>query len=214
MLKRVLIALVVIVGAILGVAALQPDELRVERSRSMEAPPSAIYSQIIDFREWRNWSPWDALDPDMERAYSGPEQGLGATYAWTGDEKVGKGRMKIVEAEPGERVVIDLVFEEPFAAENVSRFDLRETGEGSEVTWTMTGEKGGLVGKLFGLFMDFDEAIGKDFEKGLAQLESAAQRAAQDQEAEAEDNGASEEDPEGTDIDPGEEPAPEERGPK
>ena len=45
-----------------------------------------------------------------------------------------------------------------------------------KVVWTRVGSTGGLIGKLFGLVMDFEAQVGGDFEKGLARLAKVAER--------------------------------------
>jgi len=53
-----------------------------------------------------------------------------------------------------------------------SRF--KPEGDQTVVTWTMSG-KNNFMGKAFHLFVDCDKMIGKDFEKGLASLNSVTQ---------------------------------------
>ena len=50
-------------------------------------------------------------------------------------------------------------------------------GDQTEVTWTMTG-KNNYVAKIFCLFMNMDTMIGGQFEKGLAELKTAAEKPA------------------------------------
>jgi hypothetical protein len=144
----------------------------LSRSTTIAAPPERVHALLDDFREWRAWSPWEELDPDLQRTFTGPEQGVGSHYAWSGNKKAGQGTMEITESTPS-AVVVDLQFLKPFEATNVTRFDLVPAAGGTHVTWTMTGERNALMtvmGKLF-----FDKAIGKDFDKGLAQLKAAAE---------------------------------------
>jgi hypothetical protein len=142
----------------------------VERCIAIGAPPPRVLERLVDFRRWVEWSPWEGIDPNLQRTYEGPDLGVGASYAWRGTRKAGAGRMRITDVVASERVEIDLRFERPFKAENTTVFDLEPDGEGSTlVTWRMTGRKN-LLSKVFGLFVDMDAMIGKDFEKGLAQL--------------------------------------------
>ena len=117
------------------------DTYTVERSTTIDAPPERIYQHVANFRSWRSWSPWEGVDPDMRRTYSGPDTGPGATYAWEGNRKAGAGRMEIVEAAEPARVRIDLRFLKPFKARNETVFTIRPEGSGSHLTWTMTGRK-------------------------------------------------------------------------
>lgn len=146
---------------------------RVERSATISASPAAIYALLADFHEWPKWSPWEEIDPDMKRTFSGPESGIGATYAWQGNRKAGEGRMEIIEASEPEALVIKLDFLKPFKSQNTTRFALTAEGDTTEVVWTMVGPTT-LMTKIMGIFKSMDKMIGPDFEKGLAKLQAAA----------------------------------------
>ncbi|RYE76167.1 MAG: transcriptional regulator [Myxococcales bacterium] len=138
---------------------------------TIAAPPATVHALIADFHEWVKWSPWEGVDPELQRTYDG--SGVGATYHWSGNKQAGEGEMRFTGITPS-RVAVDLKFLKPFKAENTVTFDLTPTGEGTHVAWTMAGERGllfSIMGKLF-----FDKAIGKDFDKGLAQLKAAAEQ--------------------------------------
>ena len=64
----------------------------VERTATIAAEPDAIYDRLADFHEWMQWSPWEDLDPDQQRTFSGAESGTGAAYAWSGNRKAGNGQ--------------------------------------------------------------------------------------------------------------------------
>jgi carbon monoxide dehydrogenase subunit G len=49
------------------------------------------------------------------------------------------------------------------------------TSGGTDVTWRMAGEHGGLMMSLFSKVISMDKLIGKDFEKGLARLKAVAE---------------------------------------
>jgi uncharacterized protein YndB with AHSA1/START domain len=158
---------------ILGVAATRPAAFRITRSRTLAAPPEAVFALVNDFGKWPQWSPWEKLDPGMRREVSTPSAGTGATYHWVGNKKVGEGRMAITESQAPGRVATRLEFIRPWKVTNATQFDIVPSGAGSQVTWTMTGENN-LMARAFGLFMDMDKLVGRDFEKGLAQLDAAA----------------------------------------
>jgi len=105
------------------ISTMADDVYSVQRSLRIGAPPERIYDQIADFRKWRNWSPWEDLDPALERSYSGAEAGTTAAYAWSGNRKAGRGRMTITEATEPSRVQIDLVFEKPWKSRNDTLFN-------------------------------------------------------------------------------------------
>ncbi len=145
----------------------------ITRQTHIDAPAERVHQLIDDFRNWQQWSPWEGLDPDLQRTYSGPETGTGAQYAWSGNRKAGAGSMLITGSTPGQ-VDIALRFTKPFKAENSVTIALRPDDTGTAVSWTMTGERNALM-RVAAKAMNLDTMLGKDFEKGLAQLKTAAE---------------------------------------
>ncbi|HWA37785.1 MAG TPA: SRPBCC family protein [Burkholderiales bacterium] len=163
------------IAALLAYAATRPDDFRVQRSATIQAPPERIYANLADFQRWPAWSPWEKRDPQMKRTMSTPSSGKGATYAWQGNKEVGSGRMRIVDAQEAKRLGIKIDFLEPFEAHNDVEFTLRPKDGGTEVTWAMHGPAT-LITKLMGLFFSMDAMIGRDFEAGLASLKAVAEK--------------------------------------
>lgn len=176
MLKKLLLAIlalfVVGVVAIVIAASTQPSEFEVKRSATIDAEPSAVFPHVNNFRRWEDWSPWADLDPDMEITYSGEDEGEGAVYEWSGNQEAGSGRMTIVESTADEHVEIKLEFLAPFESMSTTEFHFEPVDGQTEVTWTMRGENDFMM-KVFRLIADMDEMIGADFDRGLAQLETA-----------------------------------------
>lgn len=150
------------------------ERYTVTRTATIDAGPSRIYDQIVDFHKWTGWSPWEDLDPDLQRSYSGAESGTGAAYAWSGNRKAGQGRMEITEASEPSRLAIEVAFEKPFKARNDTVFTIAPEGSGSRVTWSMTGKRTFMT-RVMGDFKSMDKLIGPDFEKGLARLKVSAE---------------------------------------
>lgn len=149
-------------------------DFEVTRSTTIAAPRERVHALIDDFREWRRWSPWEDVDPELRRDYSGADSGAGARYAWEGNRKAGKGNMEIVSS-TAERVDVRLVFEKPWKATNQVAFDLQPVAEeATEVTWRMTGTNRGFAA-IFSKVVPMDRLVGKDFEKGLARLKATAE---------------------------------------
>ena len=174
MLLTIAIVVVAIVVALLAFAATRPDTFTVQRSATIAAPPSRIYPHLDDFHHWGAWSPWEKLDPELKRTFSGAESGKGAVYAWEGNKKVGSGRMEILESDAPSRLRIQLDFITPFEAHNNTVFTLAPAAGGTRMTWAMHGHRN-FVFKLMGIFMNMDRLIGADFERGLAKLKSVAE---------------------------------------
>src|SRR3954453_7025341 len=114
MIKKILLALGLVVIVFIVIVALQPAEFRGVRSAAISAPPPAVFEQVNDYHNWDAWSPWAKLDPDAKVTFEGPSSGTGAKFSWSGNDKVGVGQQTIVESKPDELVRIKLEFEKPF----------------------------------------------------------------------------------------------------
>ena len=145
----------------------------IARSTTIRATPTRVLALVNDFHEWPAWSPWEDVDPALQRTYSGPDSGVGAHYAWSGNRKAGSGSMEITSSTPDE-IDLRLSFLKPWKATNGVTFTLVPAGDGTEVTWRMTGEQKGAAA-VFGKVFNMDKLLGKDFEKGLARLKAAAE---------------------------------------
>lgn len=175
MFKRIAIVLAVIIVLILGVAMTKPDTFVVQRTATIKAPPEKIMTLVSDFHNWPVWSPWEKIDPKMQRTFSGAPNGKGAVYAWTGNSDVGRGRMEIIDYAAPSSVTIKLDFIEPMAMANVTQFVLTPQGDSTTVTWNMNGPMP-FVSKVMSVFTSMDALVGRDFEKGLMQLKAAAEK--------------------------------------
>ena len=169
MLNTIIIVIVVLLAGVLGYAATRPDSFSIQRSITIKAPPEKIYPLIDDFHQWGQWSPWEKLDPGMQRSFSGAASGQGAVYAWDGKGKVGAGRMEILQAAAPSSIVIQLDFLRPLKNRNTATFTLQSQGDSTTVSWVMAGPSP-YISKLMGLFFNMDQLIGADFETGLANL--------------------------------------------
>ena len=176
MLIKGLIALAVIVVVALVVVAMQPSEYRVTRTATVAAPAPVVFAQVNDFHKWDTWNPWAKIDPAMKQAYEGAPAGVGAIYTWSGSGEVGEGRMTLTESRPNDLIRIRMEFLKPFAATSIAEFTFKPEGDRTAVTWSMAGDKN-FVAKALHLFMNMDKMIGDQFDKGLAQMKTAAEAA-------------------------------------
>jgi uncharacterized protein YndB with AHSA1/START domain len=175
MVKRVLFGLLALIALILIFAATRPGTFRVERSISVKAEPAKVYALLNDFHQFPRWSPWQNLDPGMKVTYSGAPNGQGAVYEWSGNDAVGAGRMEILKADPDASVTVKLDFLQPFEGHNTSQYTVVSSGGMTTVTWAMFGPSP-YISKLMGVFVSMDSMIGKDFERGLANLKAVAEK--------------------------------------
>jgi hypothetical protein len=167
----------VAVVAVLIFASTKPATFSVRRSAVMHAPAETIFPLIDDFHQWTKWSPWENKDPAMKRSYSGAESGKGAVYVWDGNKNVGSGRMEILNASPPSNITIKLDFFKPFEGHNTAEFTFVPEHDASltNVIWIMHGPSS-FMSKVMQVFMDLDKMIGRDFEAGLANLKTFAEK--------------------------------------
>ena len=173
-----LVILLVVAIALAGLffyAASQPDNFTVSRTLNINAAPEKIFPFLNDFKMWGRWSPYEKMDPAMQRIIAGASSGVGATYAWAGNGKVGAGDMLITTSTPSTLVALDLNMQKPLRASNKVTFNLVPKGAGTDITWAMQG-KSPFIAKLMGVVMNMDRMVGKQFEEGLANLKRVVEK--------------------------------------
>jgi Polyketide cyclase / dehydrase and lipid transport len=174
MLINVAITISIIVLLVLIYAATKPDSFHVERAIDIEAPREKIFALINDFHEWDAWTPYNK-DPAMKKTYGGNGSGTGATYAWEGNNAVGKGEIVITDSAPYSRIAFDLHMIAPLEGRNHVVFALKTAGDTTTVTWILDDKHAYFV-KVMSVFLNTDKMIGRDFETGLAKLKSVAEK--------------------------------------
>ncbi len=160
---------IVLLALVLTYAASKPNSFRIERSLTIKVRPEKLFPLINDFHHWLAWSPWEKIDPDMTRSYSGPTHGKQAVYQWDGSGRAGAGRMEILASLPCRKIIIQLEFFKPKPALNYSEFTFDLHGTSTTLTWAMFGPAP-YPYKLMSLFVNMDHMLGHDFEKGLDNL--------------------------------------------
>ena len=101
MLLYILLGLAALLLIFFIIVAMQPGEFTVKRSTSIAAAPAKVFPLVNNLRMWPLWSPWEKLDPAMEKTFEGTGEGPGSSYAWNGNNKVGEGRITISRKQAG-----------------------------------------------------------------------------------------------------------------
>ena len=175
MIKTIALSIVVLLAALLIYAATKPDSFRIERTVAIKAPPEKLFALINDFHQWDSWSPWEKIDPALQRTYSGAASGKGAVYEWNGNKDIGQGRMEIVESSPSSKILLNLDFVTPFEAHNVVEFSLSADGDSTTVTQAMYGPSP-YISKLMTIFFSMEKIVGDKYEEGLDNLKKLAEK--------------------------------------
>ena len=170
--KWILIVAGTLVAVFFVGAALLPSTYRVERVATIDAPPAKVYALIAEPKAWTQWTVWNRREPNMKMEFSGAASGQGARWAWEGRD--GKGTMEFTAAEPDKSIRYRLGFVE-MNMYSTGALTLTPAGSATRVSWTSEGD----VGKnpLMRWFVPFmDGMMGPDFEGGLANLKSLAEK--------------------------------------
>jgi uncharacterized protein YndB with AHSA1/START domain len=169
MLKKLLLALAVLVIGVLIAAIVKSPDFRVERSLTIAAPPEAVFVWFNNHKKFNEFNPWLKMDPEAKVEYAGPETGVGSISTWDG-KRTGKGKATITESKPNELIRLRMDWLEPM--EGVSTVDYLFKTEDSKttVTWAMYGKNESLLAKVMSLIMDCESMCGPEFEKGLAEV--------------------------------------------
>ena len=164
---RLVVGLVVLVGIMAGVAFGLPAHVTVTRSKSINAPESAVFPYLNNLHHFSEWSPWQLRDPQLAMTYGGPEQGKGAQVKWTSQKpSVGAGSMEIIESEPNRSIDLVVNFN---GLEGTSSYQISPDGSGSKVTWNFGFDSGSSPLKRWKALM-IDGFVGAEYSAGLDRL--------------------------------------------
>jgi len=172
MLKKILGLIIIAVGIFAVVAAMQPDDFRVERSQIINATPEVVFPHINNQKKAIEWSPF--MTPDTKTTYEGPVEGVGSIFKWSGKDS-GEGVSTITVSQPNKLVRLKLDFIKPFQGTNTADFELAPEGNGTKVTWSMYGKRD-FVAKAMGLVMNCEQMVGPMFEDGLNRLKKIVEK--------------------------------------
>ncbi len=177
MIKKILIALVVIVvlviGAVVTAAFMVPTDFRVERETTINKPASEIYSYAKLLKNQNDWGPWFKREPTMHQEFRGTDGEVGFTVHWKGAKsETGEGEQEIKRLVPDKQIDTQLRFKQPFETTSDAYLILEPAGGSqTKVKWGFTGSMPRPLNAMM-LVMDMDQAVGKDFAEGLAGLKT------------------------------------------
>lgn len=170
--ETLIITLAIIIVVLVVLSFLLPENWFVKRSIEVQSTPEKLYELTVELKDWEKWSPWHALDPNTKWVYSDNTYGEGAWYTWESKKRnVGNGKLTTVLAKPYEKSSFLLEFQGMKASTASFTFEPLNANH-VKVTWSLEGKNKGLS-KLMSLLMS--SFVGKDFEKGLANIKRVAE---------------------------------------
>jgi effector-binding domain-containing protein len=168
--KYILFLLLIVVIGLAIYIGVQPNSFEVTRTRNIKAPATVIYNNVVDFKNWKTWSSWVEMDPDMKITLAEQTKGLNGSYSW--EDKDGIGTMKNINVVENKSITQEMQFAE-FPKSDVSWVFKPNTDGTTDVTWKISGKDLPFGFKAFTTFMGgMEKQIGPHYERSLEKLDS------------------------------------------
>lgn len=175
-LKKIGFVLAALIALFLIICLFIDGKYNVEKSIAINAPQEEVYDYIKYLKNQDEFSVWQRIDPNMEKTFTGTDATVGAVAGWSSEnEQVGVGEQEII-AMDGKRIDYELRFKEPFEATDNAYLEAISIEEDiTKVNWGFKGEMPYPM-NFFLLFMDMEEMLGGDLEKGLENLKKQIEK--------------------------------------
>lgn len=175
--KRIFLLLATLLIILLIWAAFIPGDCQYEKSISINAPVEKVWQNTNTLKAMDQWSPWNDLDPGMKKEWMGTTGQHGEKVCWDSKNKqAGKGCQELEKVdEAGKRIDTAIKFLTPYESEANAYVTVVPEGNGSKATWGFTSEIP-YPFTLMKLFMNMEDAVGKDYQKGLSRLKTLSEK--------------------------------------
>jgi uncharacterized protein YndB with AHSA1/START domain len=172
-LKKVLLAILIIVAIPFVIALFVKNDYAIEREVVISKPKQEVFDYVKFLKNQDNFSKWASMDSNMEKSFRGIDGTVGFVSAWASeDDDVGVGEQEIKSITEGERIEYELRFIKPFEATDQAYMTTESVSENETlVKWGFTGRMNYPMNLML-LFMDFEEMIGDDLQTGLLNLKN------------------------------------------
>lgn len=181
MLKKIAIAVALIIIVVFTVAAaavfLTGTEVSAEREVVINKPRDEVFAYVKQVKNQNEWGTWYKRDPGMKQETTGTDGTAGFVSRWEStNPEVGSGEQEIKRIVEGERIDTELRFKAPFESKADAYLVTEPVGAAqTRVRWGFRTEMPRPMNLML-LVMDLEQAIGKDYEEGLANLKQILER--------------------------------------
>ncbi|GAB4092364.1 SRPBCC family protein [Flaviaesturariibacter terrae] len=134
--KRIVVALLLLVAIGLIAAAFMSKEMTVEQSMVINKPADSVFGYVKYLKNQNDYSKWAQMDPAMHKEFHGTDAQPGFVSAWEGNKDVGKGEQTIKAIdEAARRVEYQIHFVRPFESNADAWMVTSDKNGASEVRW-------------------------------------------------------------------------------
>lgn len=171
--KKVGFVLLTLVALFLIIALFIDGEYSVAKSVEINKPKDVVFEYAKYLKNQDEYSAWAQMDPNMKKTFKGTDGKVGFVSSWNSKkEDVGVGEQEIMAIEDGEIIKFELRFKEPFEATDNAYISTKSVNDNqTKVTWGFEGKMNYPM-NFFMLFMDMEEMLGPDLQKGLENMKS------------------------------------------
>jgi hypothetical protein len=177
-LGRILVALLVAAGLVIGGAYALPREGEARAVATIAAPPAAVYRLASDLGRFGEWSPWPEFGPAARTVLSGADGAIGQALSWSSENPaLGSGTLTITALEAARRVAALIDFGGAMRAGSV--LAIEPDAGGSRVIWVFTADLGpNPLGRYLWSVSAARTTLESQLAAGLRQLAAIAEREA------------------------------------
>ncbi|MGZ3930265.1 MAG: SRPBCC family protein [Bacteroidia bacterium] len=163
-----------LIAAVLIIAALMPSSYSIEKIITINASPEKVYGKISDLNQYRDWNPWQKMEPESKSTITGTPATPGHKFAWEG-KKIGMGSLTIKEVKPFSEVHITLEFLKPWKALASDDWKFEKAGDRQvKVTWSNSGPLAYPMARLMSPLIN--KNLNQQFEQGLNNLKEVCEK--------------------------------------
>ena len=165
-----MIVVYIIIGLIallLIISAMLPKSYNVEKSAIINKSVIDVMNRVGDLNYYRQWNPWQQMDPSAKSTITGTPKTPGHKYGWEG-KKVGVGSLTLRDIDE-KHIHFDLEFLKPWKSKAKDNWLFEPWGDGeTKVTWQNSGNLPWPIARLMGPILN--KNLNYQFEKGLNNL--------------------------------------------
>lgn len=169
--KNILIAIAAVILLVLIIAALAPSDIYVKRDVTIKKSKSEVFDYVKYLKNQDEFATWSQIDPNMKKEFTGIDGTVGFVSAWDSNHPdVGKGEQEIINIDLGNQIDYELRFLEPWESTSTATMEFSSIDSvTTNVSWDLKGDMPYPMNLML-LFIDMDETVGGDLEKGLNSL--------------------------------------------
>lgn len=168
-LKKILVALAILLAIPLVVALFVKKDYTVLREVSINKPRQEVFDYVKYLKNQNNYSTFVLSDPKMKQTYTGTDGTVGFISAWESDV-MGRGEQEILKITEGERIDGVLRFKGFFGNSAPVYMTTEAASDSStKVSWAMNGSMNYPL-NFMQLFISMEDIIGGEYDKSLQNL--------------------------------------------